>query len=81
MSAKGKDTESRHMVMTREDSSEPVQGVNVGAASVVVAEPMGGLYELTKLRNIRSNQAKLDRLGPEEDQMDDFIARGVGKRR
>lgn len=66
------------MAMTRENSPEPAQGAGGCTASVLVTEPMGGLYEVTRLRNIRSNQAKLDRSGPEsDDQMDDFIARGV----
>lgn len=70
--------ESHRMAMTRENSPEPAQGAGGGTASVLVTEPMGGLYEVTRLRNIRSNQAKLDRSGPEsDDQMDDFIARGV----
>lgn len=71
-------SESHRMAMTRENSPEPAQGVGSGTASVLVTEPMGGLYEVTRLRNIRSNQAKLDRSGPEsDDHLDDFIARGV----
>lgn len=70
--------ESHRMAMTRENSPEPAQDLSLGAASVLVTEPMGGLYEVTRLRNIRSNQAKLDSSGPVgEKKMDDFIARGV----
>lgn len=66
------------MAMTRENSPEPAQGAGGGTASVLVTEPMGGLYEVTRLRNIRSNQTKLDRSGPDSgDHLDDFIARGV----
>lgn len=79
LSSRGKAPETHRMAMTRENSPESTGGTNPGATSVLVTEPMGGLYEVTRLRNIRSNQAKLDRSGPtEEEQMDDFIARGVG---
>lgn len=66
------------MAMTRENSPEPVQGSNTGPISVLVTEPMGGLYEVTRLRNIRSNQATVDRSAPEEEnQINDFISRGA----
>lgn len=78
LSSKGKSTETHGMAMTRENSPEAQQGSSSGPASVLVTEPMGGLYEVTRLRNIRSNQATLDRPIPEqEDQIDDFISRGV----
>lgn len=78
LSSCGKAPESHRMAMTRENSPEPTQDANHGAASVLVTEPMGGLYEVTRLRNIRSNQAKLDISGPSgEEKMYDFISRGV----
>jgi hypothetical protein len=78
LSSCAKATENHGMAMTRENSPEPAQDANLGAASVLVTEPMGGLYEVTRLRNIRSNQAKLDISGPSgEEKMDDFISRGV----
>lgn len=78
LSSCAKATENHGMAMTRENSPEPTQDTNLGATSVLVTEPMGGLYEVTRLRNIRSNQAKLDISGPSgEEKMDDFISRGV----
>ncbi|KAJ5980981.1 hypothetical protein N7481_008279 [Penicillium waksmanii] len=78
LSSCAKATENHGMAMTRENSPEPTQDTNLGATSVLVTEPMGGLYEVTRLRNIRSNQAKLDISGPSgEENMDDFISRGV----
>ncbi|KAH7116509.1 hypothetical protein B0J13DRAFT_653439 [Dactylonectria estremocensis] len=57
------------MAVTRENSL---------AGAVTLEEPMGSLYEVTRLRNIRSNKAKTTK--PAEDtpgQLDDFISRGV----
>ena len=72
--------ENRAMAMTRENSPEP--GARGQAqTSLLVPEPMGSLYEVTRLRNIRSNQAKVVRYRGEEDQnIDDFITRGVRTR-
>ena len=68
------------MAMTRENSPDLAQDSNFGSTSLLVTEPMAGLYEVTRLRNIRSNQAKLDSSGPTgEEKMDDFIARGVSR--
>jgi hypothetical protein len=65
------------MAMTRENSPDlPANTVHSGA-SVMVTEPMGSLYQVTRLRNIRSNQAKLARTGHEVADSEDFIARGV----
>ncbi|KAH8888525.1 hypothetical protein GQ53DRAFT_724526 [Thozetella sp. PMI_491] len=61
--------------MTRENSLEP--GAS-GEQGVTVDEPMGSLYEVTRLRNIRSNRAKTARPLPEsQDELNDFISRGV----
>lgn len=66
------------MAMTRENSPEPSGVAEQSSASVLVTEPMGSLYEVTRLRNIRSNQAKVSRTAPElDDHVDDFITRGV----
>ncbi|KAJ6130867.1 hypothetical protein N7512_003647 [Penicillium capsulatum] len=76
-SARSRASEGHRMAMTRENSPEPAQGAGGGTGSVLVTEPMGGLYEVTRLRNIRSNQTKLDRSVPDsDDHVDDFIARG-----
>ncbi|OAF55858.2 hypothetical protein VC83_08034 [Pseudogymnoascus destructans] len=40
------------MAMTRENSQEPTQS---RANDTLVTDPMGALYEVTKLRNLRSN--------------------------
>ena len=66
------------MAMTREPSPEVDNENDATPASVQVAEPMGTLYEVTKLRNIRSNQANISRTGPESvGQVEDFISRGI----
>lgn len=41
------------MAMTRENSQEPTQS---RASDTLVTDPMGALYEVTKLRNLRSNK-------------------------
>lgn len=70
--------ETRAMAMTRENSPEPVARNPQAQNSLLVTEPMGTLYEVTRLRNIRSNQAKVVRSRDESDQeLDDFITRGV----
>lgn len=73
--------ENRAMAMTRENSPEP-GARNQAQNSLLVPEPMGSLYEVTRLRNIRSNQAKVVRHRDEDDQnIDDFITRGVSSKR
>jgi hypothetical protein len=70
--------DNMNMAMTRENSPDAPSHGDHSQISVLVTEPMGGLYEVTQLRNIRSNQAKIVR--PETDgggQPDDFIAREV----
>lgn len=73
------------MAMTRENSLEPVptgmygdQAVGSMATAVTVDEPMGSLYEVTRLRNIRSSRAKMVRPPRDgRDELDDFISKGV----
>lgn len=66
------------MAMTREPSPENIDGHQRPDTAVQVTEPMGSLYEVTRLRNIRSNQARVSRPGLESSgQVEDFIARGV----
>ena len=71
--------DNTHMAMTRENSLEPgTNGDVVANGSVTVEEPMGSLYEVTRLRNIRSNQAKTARpVFDETGEVNDFISRGV----
>ncbi|KIW01977.1 uncharacterized protein PV09_06812 [Verruconis gallopava] len=53
---------------TREDQQDPVS----------LTEPMGSLYEVTRLRNIRSNQSKTYRSETrDESEPSDFISRGL----
>lgn len=65
------------MAMTRENSLEPAHN-GEGNGAVTVEEPMNSLYEVTRLRNIRSNQTNTTRpqLGSQAE-LDDFISRGV----
>ncbi|KAK5081137.1 hypothetical protein LTR05_007930 [Lithohypha guttulata] len=66
------------MAMTREPSPENTDGHQRPDTAVQVTEPMGSLYEVTRLRNIRSNQARVSRPGLESSgQVEDFIARGI----
>ena len=67
------------MAMTRENSMEADTPTDANDTSAVqVEEPMSSLYEVTKLRNIRSNPARTARpLLDEESEIDDFISRGV----
>ena len=71
------------MAMTGENSLEPVGPGSQGGSgdvedgAVTVEEPMGSLYEVTRLRNIRSNQAKTARHATQGGKIDDFISRGV----
>ncbi|KAF4918382.1 Transcriptional activator of proteases prtT [Colletotrichum viniferum] len=70
--------DNTHMAMTRENSSDPVSHGDLGNGSVTVEDPMGSLYEVTRLRNIRSNKSKMTRPLPEgQGQLNDFISRGV----
>ncbi|GAB7362468.1 hypothetical protein MBLNU230_g2790t1 [Neophaeotheca triangularis] len=65
------------MAMTRENSPEATNQDQSGQHSVLVTEPMGSLYEITRLRNLRSNQSKVARPAGQREQEDDFISRGV----
>jgi hypothetical protein len=72
--------ENTQMAMTRENSLEPEAGIEESdrSAAVRVEEPMGSLYEVTRLRNIRSNRAKTARVANRSsEELDDFITRGV----
>lgn len=70
--------DNTQMAMTRENSLEPAQSVDQGNGAVTVEEPMGSLYEVTRLRNIRSNRAKTVRPAPgSQGELNDFISRGV----
>lgn len=70
--------DNTQMAMTRENSVEPTQQVDQGNGAVTVEEPMGSLYEVTRLRNIRSNKAKTVRPIPgSQGELNDFISRGV----
>jgi hypothetical protein len=71
--------DNTHMAMTRENSVEPgANGDQAVNLAVTVEEPMGSLYEVTRLRNIRSNPVKSFRpaSGP-AGEPNDFISRGV----
>lgn len=64
--------------MTRENSVEPAPHGDHTNGAVTVEEPMGSLYEVTRLRNIRSNKAKTARpLAGGQGEPNDFISRGV----
>ncbi|KAK6206616.1 hypothetical protein LQW54_007568 [Pestalotiopsis sp. IQ-011] len=67
------------MAMTRENSPEQASnGEQSTGGSVNVEEPMGSLYEVTRLRNIRSNKAKTARSQAGGNrELNDFISRGV----
>jgi hypothetical protein len=66
------------MAMTRENSVAPDAAEDAAAESVTVEEPMGTLYEVTRLRNLRSSQAHTARPRVEgEHDVVDFISRGV----
>jgi hypothetical protein len=69
-------SQSARMAMTRENSQERT-GVGESVNDAIIAAPMGSLYEVTKLRNLRSNPRGYFQHGataPLED--DDFISRG-----
>lgn len=65
------------MAMTRENSPEANGTTEHNANPVTVEEPMGSLYEVTRLRNIRSNKANTVRPAIERGQVQDLISRGV----
>ena len=70
--------DNTQMAMTRENSLEPVANADQGNGAVTVEEPMNSLYEVTRLRNIRSNRAKTARELPgSQGELNDFISRGV----
>lgn len=65
------------MAMTRENSPEANGNTENNGNSVTVEEPMSSLYEVTRLRNIRSNKAKTIRPATERGQVQDLISRGI----
>ena len=70
--------DNTQMAMTRENSLEPIQNSDGSNGAVTVEEPMNSLYEVTRLRNIRSNRAKTARELPgSQGELNDFISRGV----
>lgn len=71
--------DNMRMAMTRENSPEQASnGEQSTGGSVNVEEPMGSLYEVTRLRNIRSNKAKTARSQAGGNrELNDFISRGV----
>ncbi|KAF2108127.1 hypothetical protein BDV96DRAFT_653023 [Lophiotrema nucula] len=72
--------ENTQMAMTRENSLEPeaCNEEDERQKAVLVEEPMGSLYEVTRLRNIRSNRAKTARpANRSSEELDDFITREV----
>lgn len=69
-------SQSAGMAMTRENTQER-SGVGEAVSDAISAAPMGSLYEVTKLRNLRSNPRGYFQHGitaPLED--NDFISRG-----
>lgn len=73
--------DNMQMAMTRENSMEPEETQDIETTqqgAVTVDEPMSSLYEVTRLRNIRSNQARTVRpLVHNTANVNDFITRGV----
>ncbi|KAH7002146.1 hypothetical protein EDB80DRAFT_867155 [Ilyonectria destructans] len=70
--------DNTQMAMTRENSLEPAPSSDQGNGAVTVEDPMNSLYEVTRLRNIRSNRAKTARPLPgSQGELNDFISRGV----
>ncbi|KAI9150237.1 alpha/beta-hydrolase [Paramyrothecium foliicola] len=69
--------ENNRMAMTRESSPEVVNDAE-GNEPVTLEEPTRSLYEVTKLRNIRSNKAKTTRAARgNKSNVNDFMARGI----
>jgi hypothetical protein len=69
-------SQGARMAMTRENSQER-SGVGGAVNDAIIAAPMGSLYEVTKLRNLRSNPRGYFQHGttaPLEN--NDFISRG-----
>lgn len=63
------------MAMTRENSQEP--GPNAEEDDALVSAPMGTLFEVTKLRNLRSNPTRQHSIGRVVTVIeDDFISAG-----
>lgn len=69
-----KQSQALGMAMTRENSSESPEPENDNAP--LVAAPMASLFEVTKLRNLRSNMNGLRRVPDETVLQQDFIAQG-----
>lgn len=65
------------MAMTRDNSPEANGSIDHNGNSVTVEEPMGSLYEVTRLRNIRSNKAKTIRPATDRGQVQDLISKGI----
>ncbi|KAE9572263.1 hypothetical protein CGMCC3_g11670 [Colletotrichum fructicola] len=73
----GQDANTR-LAMTREDSPNPVSDDDQQYGPETLEEPMGSLYEVTRLRNVRSNQANTPQpIPPDDSHLDDFISRGA----
>ncbi|KAK2728993.1 C6 transcription factor [Colletotrichum kahawae] len=73
----GRDANTR-LAMTREDSPNPVSDDDQQYGPETLEEPMGSLYEVTRLRNVRSNQANTPQpIPPDDRKSDDFISRGA----
>ncbi|KAH0444723.1 C6 transcription factor [Colletotrichum camelliae] len=73
----GRDANTR-LAMTREDSPNPVSDDDQQYGPETLEEPMGSLYEVTRLRNVRSNQANTPQsIPPNDNKLDDFISRGA----
>lgn len=73
----GRDANTR-LAMTREDSPNPVSDDDQQYGPETLEEPMGSLYEVTRLRNVRSNQANTPQPVPSDNsKVDDFISRGA----
>lgn len=73
--------DNMQMAMTREnsmDSEQTPHEENSQNGALTVNEPMSSLYEVTRLRNIRSNQSRTTRpLAEDDGKVNDFITRGV----
>lgn len=63
------------MAMTRENSEDPPQYSDLNGP-VTLEEPMESLYEVTRLRNIRSNKRARHSVAT-PNISDDFVSRGV----
>ncbi|KAF9878437.1 C6 transcription factor [Colletotrichum karsti] len=73
----GRDTNTR-LALTREDSPSPASDYDQQYGPETLEEPMGSLYEVTRLRNIRSNQANTPpSVSTDNIKLNDFISRGV----